>query len=93
MPGTGQIQQETVDGRTVTVHRLKNQFERIEETPYMYEIRVDGDAVGDPVFTRNEAMQEFDATIRGFEQPAGGLLGGSGGLFGGGDGLFGGGFR
>lgn len=82
---TGQLKQETVNGRTVTVHRLKNQFPDIEETPYMYEIRVDGDAVGDPVFMRNVAMQEFEATVRGYEESESRGMGwgqGGGGLFG-----------
>jgi hypothetical protein len=94
MQPSGQIKQRTVAGRTITLHQLKNEFDGIENTPYMYEVRVDGQRVGDPVFRRNVGEAEFDATVRGYEEPADDRGGGHGGGFDdyGGGGLFGGGY-
>ena len=93
MPASGQLKQRTVGGKTITLHQLDNTFPELEDTPYMYEIRVNGAALGDPVFRRDVAMDEFEATVRaegggergGRREDRGGMgeeMGG--GLFGGG---------
>jgi hypothetical protein len=82
MQPSGQLKQRTVAGRTITLHQLKNTFREIEDTPFMYEVRVDGAAVGDPVFRRPVAEDEFDATVRGYEpQDGGGGQGGGGSYY------------
>ena len=92
---SGQIKQRTVDGTTITLHQLKNDFQELSNNKYMYEVRLNGAPVGDPVFTRAAGEEQFRLVVKGENtEPAqqdqrrqrghGSQFGMGGGLFGGG---------
>ena len=65
MPASGKIKQKTVNGKTITLHQLKNTMKHVRNTQYMYEVRVDGSAIGDPDFSKSAGMSKFEATVSG----------------------------
>lgn len=68
------VKQRTIEdatGKTVTftMHKLQNPMKEIRDTPYLYEIRING-STDEEAFTRQEADELFNATIEQHKQGA-----------------------